>query len=81
MIVQWSEEDQLFLVTISEFTARFVIPCTRGKTRSEAICNDEEVIEMYLEACLTEGESIPEPITQLIDISKLLSQLQLVERA
>lgn len=36
-------------------------PCTHGKTRSEAINNGEEVIEMYLEAWEAEGETIPEP--------------------
>ncbi|NJL42407.1 MAG: type II toxin-antitoxin system HicB family antitoxin [Pseudanabaena sp. SU_2_4] len=63
MIVQWSDEDRLFLVTIPEFTDRVVMPCTRGKTREEAIHNGEEVIEMYLEAWQTEGASIPEPRT------------------
>ena len=63
MIVQWSNEDQLFLVTIPEFADRVVMPCTHGKNREEAIRNGEEVIEMYLEACLAEGESIPEPST------------------
>jgi predicted RNase H-like HicB family nuclease len=63
MIVQWSDEDQLFLVTIPEFGDRVVMPCTHGKTRSEAIGNGEEVIEMYLEAWQAEGESIPEPST------------------
>jgi predicted RNase H-like HicB family nuclease len=63
MIVQWSDEDQLFLVTIPEFAELVVMPCTHGKTRSEAIQNGEEVIEMYLEAWQAEGESIPEPTT------------------
>lgn len=61
MIVQWSDEDQLFLVTIPEFSDRVVMPCTHGKTREEAIRHGEEVIEMYLEAWQAEGESIPEP--------------------
>ena len=63
MVIQWSDEDQLFLVTIPEFSDRVVMPCTHGKTREEAIHNGEEVIEMYLEAWLAEGESIPEPST------------------
>ncbi|MBE9044979.1 type II toxin-antitoxin system HicB family antitoxin [Pleurocapsales cyanobacterium LEGE 10410] len=63
MILQWSEEDRLFLVTIPEFSDRVIMPCTHGKTREEAIRNGEEVIEMYLEAWATEGESIPEPNT------------------
>lgn len=63
MIVQWSNEDQLFLVTIPEFADRVVMPCTHGKNREAAIRNGEEVIEMYLSAWQAEGESIPEPST------------------
>ena len=63
MVIQWSDEDRLFLVTIPEFTDRVVMPCTHGQTRDEAIHNGEEVIEMYLEAWQAEGESIPEPRT------------------
>jgi len=63
MIVQWSDEDQLFLVTIPEFADRVVMPCTHSKTREEAINHGEEVIEMYLEGWQAEGESIPEPST------------------
>ncbi|MEH1933493.1 MAG: type II toxin-antitoxin system HicB family antitoxin [Nostoc sp.] len=48
MIIQWSDEDQLFLVTIPEFADRVIMPYTHGKTREEAIQNGEEVIEMYL---------------------------------
>ena len=61
MSLQWSEEDQHFLVTIPEFRDRVIMPCTHGKTRTEAIRNAEEVIEMYLEAWQSEGETIPQP--------------------
>jgi hypothetical protein len=37
MIVQWSDEDQLFLATIPEFADLVVMPCTHGKTREAAI--------------------------------------------
>jgi predicted RNase H-like HicB family nuclease len=63
MIVQWSDEDQLFLVTIPEFSDRVVMPCTHGETRAEAIQKGEDVIEMYLEAWQEEGEVIPQPKT------------------
>jgi predicted RNase H-like HicB family nuclease len=63
MVVQWSDEDNLFLVTIPEFAERVMMPCTHRKTREEAIHNGEEVIEMYLEAWEFDGESIPTPKT------------------
>jgi predicted RNase H-like HicB family nuclease len=64
MMIQWSDEDQLFLVTIPEFSDRVVMPCTHGKTREEALHNGEDVIEMYLEAWQSEGEAIPVPLTR-----------------
>ncbi|MDS3861694.1 type II toxin-antitoxin system HicB family antitoxin [Thermosynechococcaceae cyanobacterium BACA0444] len=63
MIVEWSDEDQLFLVTIPEFANLVIMPCTYGKTREEAIQKGEEVIEIYLEAWRADGEMIPEPKT------------------
>ncbi|BAW95592.1 hypothetical protein NIES970_05010 [[Synechococcus] sp. NIES-970] len=63
MMIQWSEEDQLFLVTIPEFIDLVVMPCTHGKSREEAIRNGEEVIEMYLESWVLEGQPIPQPMT------------------
>jgi predicted RNase H-like HicB family nuclease len=62
MIVQWSDEDQLFLVTIPEFSDRVVMPCTHGKTRTESIRNGEEVIEMYIEPWQAEGQSFLNPV-------------------
>ena len=43
MMIQWSDEDQLFLVTIPEFADLVVMPCTHGENREEAIHNGEEV--------------------------------------
>jgi predicted RNase H-like HicB family nuclease len=63
MIIQWSDEDQLFLVTIPEFAELVVMPCTHGKTREQATRQGEEVIEMYLESWQAEGEPIPAPRT------------------
>ena len=66
MIVQWSDEDRLFLVTIPEFSDRVFMPCTHGVTRIEAIANGEEVIKMYLEAWKAEGEVIPQANIQTV---------------
>jgi len=63
MTIQWSDEDQLFLVTIPEFADFVLMPCTHGKTREKAIQNGEEVIEMYLESWQIEGHPVPEPRT------------------
>ena len=45
MLIQWSDEDQLFLFTIPEFNDCVIRPCTHGQTREATIRNGEEAIE------------------------------------
>jgi len=61
MIIQWSELDQIFVVTIPEFADRVRMPCTHGETQTEAAQRGLEVIETFLEIWQEEGKSIPEP--------------------
>jgi predicted RNase H-like HicB family nuclease len=41
IIIQWSQEDQLFLVTLPEFTD-VMQPCTHGKNYEEAVQNAQD---------------------------------------
>lgn len=61
MLIQWSEIDRIFVVTIPEFVGRVSMPCTHGDTREEAVQHGLEVIETFLEIWEEEGKSIPEP--------------------
>jgi predicted RNase H-like HicB family nuclease len=61
LLIQWSEEDQLYLVTLPEFTEIAMQPCTYGKTYEEAIANAQEAIAAYLEYCQEEGIAPPAP--------------------
>ena len=60
MLIQWSEEDEAFLVTLPEF-ANVVMPCTHGKTYGEAARNGAEVIELLVEDYQAEKYPLPEP--------------------
>ncbi len=62
MLIQWSDVDQIFVVTIPEFEERVMMPCTEGNTYEEAAKHGLEVIETFLEIWEEEGKSIPEPI-------------------
>lgn len=42
--IQWSEEDQLYLVTIPEFAEMVMQPCTSGKTYEDAVANAQEAL-------------------------------------
>jgi predicted RNase H-like HicB family nuclease len=50
MVIEWSDEDQLFLVSIPDFPGAH----THGRTRAEAATMGEEVI-----ALLLDGEADP----------------------
>jgi antitoxin HicB len=57
MIIQWSERDQAFLVTVPELPG-----CkTHGDTYEEALKNALEVIELWIEDAHAHGEAIPPP--------------------
>lgn len=62
LLIQWSDEDQLYLVTIPEFSEIAMQPCTYGRTYEEAIANAQEAIASYLEYCQEEGILPPSPV-------------------
>lgn len=62
ILIQWSEEDQCYVVLLPEFT-NVMQPCTHGETYEEALKNAQEVLEMLIESYLAEGEVLPEPQT------------------
>ena len=63
LLIQWSEEDRLYLVTLPEFAKLAMQPCTYGKTYEEAIANAQEAIASYFEYCLEVGLVPPSPKT------------------
>jgi predicted RNase H-like HicB family nuclease len=61
MLIEWSEEDQAYLVTLPEWSAQVVMPATHGDTYSEAVKNGEEVLEMLISDAKRNGEPLPQP--------------------
>jgi predicted RNase H-like HicB family nuclease len=59
MVIQWSEEDQLFLVHLPEFSWQQFH--THGRTYEEAAKNGQEVIEAFVEMLKEEDKPLPEP--------------------
>jgi len=58
VIVQWSEEDNCFVVLLPEFDD-VMQPVTHGETYEEAIQNAQEVIELLVETYQEEGKLLP----------------------
>lgn len=58
ILVQWSDEDNCFVVFLPEFTD-VMQPCSHGNTYLEAIQNAQEVIELLVETAIEKGEPLP----------------------
>jgi len=57
MVIQWSEEDQAYIVAVPELPG-----CrTHGETHEEAVRNGLEAIQVWIEAYETLGKPIPKP--------------------
>jgi predicted RNase H-like HicB family nuclease len=59
IIIQWSQEDQLFLVTLPEFTD-VMQPCTHGKNYEEAVQNAQDLIDSLIEIYQQDNKPLPE---------------------
>lgn len=57
MVIQWSDEDQVYVVTLPEFGG----PKTHGETYEEAARMGQEVLELLIESAMEDGDVLPEP--------------------
>jgi antitoxin HicB len=57
VIIQWSEEDRVYVVTLPEWGGCH----THGSTYEEAAKNAREVLEMLIETERQEGRELPPP--------------------
>ncbi|MDJ0729121.1 MAG: type II toxin-antitoxin system HicB family antitoxin [Crocosphaera sp.] len=60
IVIQWSEEDQCFVVFLSEFE-NVMQPVTHGETYQEAFNNAQEVLELLVDSAILDGQPLPEP--------------------
>ncbi|WP_157750058.1 type II toxin-antitoxin system HicB family antitoxin [Dolichospermum compactum] len=51
IVIQWSNEDKCYVVSLPDFTD-IMQPCTHGDTYEEALKNAQEVLEMLISSYL-----------------------------
>jgi len=62
IIIQWSDEDQCFVLILPEFN-NIMQPVTHGDTYEEALKSAQEDLELLVESAVEDGEILPEPLT------------------
>ncbi|NJR55981.1 MAG: type II toxin-antitoxin system HicB family antitoxin [Acaryochloris sp. CRU_2_0] len=60
MVIDWSEEDQCFVVSLPEFE-QVMQPVTDGQTYEEVAKHGHEALESLMEFYAAEGWALPEP--------------------
>ena len=61
LIVQWSDRDQVYIVSLPEWEQSGLIGHTHGSTLEEAVRMGEELVELLIEGRIADGEPLPEP--------------------
>ena len=59
MIIQWSQEDNCFLVALPDFPGQQWR--THGDTYEETVANEKEALESLIVSYEADGEPLPEP--------------------
>jgi predicted RNase H-like HicB family nuclease len=55
MVIEWSDEDQVYIVTVPELPGCM----THGRTYEEAAHQGQDAIESWIDAARADGDSIP----------------------
>ena len=63
MLIQWSDEDRAYLVTLPEWKGRVFGPVTHGDSYEEAIRNGQDALAALIASAEKHGEPLPEPHT------------------
>lgn len=61
MLIEWSDEDQAYVVSFPEWEAAGLIGHTHGDTYAEAVSKGEEMLRFLIASAQAEGDPIPEP--------------------
>lgn len=61
MVIQWSDEDQAFLVSFPEWADYLEQPVTHGSTYQEAARKGQRVLENLIATAQHEGDPLPTP--------------------
>jgi predicted RNase H-like HicB family nuclease/predicted RNA binding protein YcfA (HicA-like mRNA interferase family) len=61
ILIQWSAEDQAYLVMLPEWEGRYHNPVTHGDTYQQAVERAVEVLTMFVEIAAERGEALPAP--------------------
>ena len=61
IVIEWSEDDQAYVVTLPEWAAQYAMPVADGKTYEEALEHGKQVLENFIMFATQDGQPLPAP--------------------
>ena len=61
MIIEWSPEDQCYVVILPEWTGIYAMPVGDGTTYEEAVASGRNAIESFIEIARQDHQPLPQP--------------------
>jgi antitoxin HicB len=61
LVIQWSDEDQTFVVLAPEWADLYAMPVASGKTYTEAAERGRNALEHMIEVAREDGVALPHP--------------------
>lgn len=61
IVIEWSTDDQAYVVILPEWADRYAMPVASGKTYEEAAARGRNALENYIQFAQEDGQPLPQP--------------------
>jgi predicted RNase H-like HicB family nuclease len=61
IIIEWSQEDQAYVVSLPEWADQYAMPVASGKTYEEAAARGRNALENYIRFAVEDHQPLPQP--------------------
>jgi antitoxin HicB len=61
VVIEWSDEDQAYVVILPEWSEQYAMPVASGKTYEEAAARGRNALENYIRFAQEDGQPLPLP--------------------
>jgi predicted RNase H-like HicB family nuclease len=63
IVIEWSDEDQAYVVILPEWADQYAMPVASGTTYEEAAARGRNALENYIQFAREDGKPLPQPRT------------------
>jgi antitoxin HicB len=61
IVIEWSDIDQCYVVTLPEWADQYAMPCGEGRTYDEALQSAKDALETFIDLAHKDGIPVPAP--------------------